>query len=159
MSMEQATSMPCPPDSAWALTDLIMEYMHHRFHAEIFPTTDPTGILPDVNIPTEMVYNSCDPALVGYTRLSEATILIAESGEVITWYLPAAEQVWESLNHLEIYLPQSVGHSRDTKKWRMDSTLFQRDSQLAGTVNLSPTWFQQGHSVCAFLTFSWRHLI
>ncbi|KIK72428.1 hypothetical protein PAXRUDRAFT_21996 [Paxillus rubicundulus Ve08.2h10] len=34
--------------------------------------------------------NSCDPALAGYTRLSEPAILIAESGEVIAWYLPAA---------------------------------------------------------------------
>ncbi|KIK73639.1 hypothetical protein PAXRUDRAFT_20649 [Paxillus rubicundulus Ve08.2h10] len=54
MSMERATSMPCPPDSPWALTDLIMEYMHRRFHAELFPMTDPKGILPDINIPTEM---------------------------------------------------------------------------------------------------------
>ncbi|KIK74289.1 hypothetical protein PAXRUDRAFT_176199 [Paxillus rubicundulus Ve08.2h10] len=141
MSMEQATSMPCPPDSPWALTDLIMEYMHRRFHAELFPTTDPTGILPDINIPTKMVCeadqmseiltrahrnphippttsqvilsdfdlgteahctsaflcnvaldgeNSCDPSLAGYTYLSEPTILIMGSGEVIVWYLPAA---------------------------------------------------------------------
>ncbi|KIK73249.1 hypothetical protein PAXRUDRAFT_178917, partial [Paxillus rubicundulus Ve08.2h10] len=95
--------------------------------------------------------NSCDPALAGYTHLSEPTILIAESGEVITWYLPAAvsqynqEQVWESLKHLEISLPQSIGCSSDTKKWRMDSTLFQRDSKLVGMVNLLPAWFQQGH--------------
>ncbi|KAF8835541.1 hypothetical protein BDN67DRAFT_984564 [Paxillus ammoniavirescens] len=34
----------------------------------------------------------------------------------------------------------------DTKKWQMDSTLFRRDAKLAGTVNLSPAWFQQGHS-------------
>ncbi|KIK80076.1 hypothetical protein PAXRUDRAFT_15980 [Paxillus rubicundulus Ve08.2h10] len=133
MSMEQATSIPCPPDSPWALTDLIMEYMCRRFHAELFPTTDPKGILPDINIPAEMVCetnqmyeilaqahrnpvtlsdfdpgtevhhpsaflhnvalnreNSCDPALAGYTHLSEPAILIAESGEVIAWYLPAA---------------------------------------------------------------------
>ncbi|KIK72542.1 hypothetical protein PAXRUDRAFT_21867 [Paxillus rubicundulus Ve08.2h10] len=133
MSMEQATSMPCPPDSPWALTDLIMEYKCHRFHAELFPMTDPTSILPDVNIPTEMVCeadqmseiltqacrnpvilsdfdrgteahctsaflcnvasdgeNSCNPALAGYTCLSEPAILIAETGEVIAWYLPAA---------------------------------------------------------------------
>ncbi|KIK74024.1 hypothetical protein PAXRUDRAFT_20288 [Paxillus rubicundulus Ve08.2h10] len=69
MSMERATSMPCPPDSPWALTDLIMEYMRCRFHAELFAMTDPKGILPDINIPAEM---------------------IAESGEVIAWYLPAA---------------------------------------------------------------------
>ncbi|KIK74279.1 hypothetical protein PAXRUDRAFT_176224 [Paxillus rubicundulus Ve08.2h10] len=55
MSMEWVTSMPCPPDSPWALTDLIMEYMRRRFHAELFPTTDPKGILPDINIPAEMV--------------------------------------------------------------------------------------------------------
>ncbi|KIJ16607.1 hypothetical protein PAXINDRAFT_10322 [Paxillus involutus ATCC 200175] len=133
MSREQASSVPCPPDSPWVLTDIIMEYMHRRFHAELFPTTDPTSILPDINIPAEMVCeldrmseilaqacrnpvilsdfdlgtetqrtsaflcnvasdgeNSCDPALARYTRLSEPAILIAESGEVITWYLPAA---------------------------------------------------------------------
>ncbi|KIK72504.1 hypothetical protein PAXRUDRAFT_99947, partial [Paxillus rubicundulus Ve08.2h10] len=55
MSKEQASSVPCPPDSPWVLTDLIMEYMCCRFHAELFPTTDPTSILPDVNIPVEMV--------------------------------------------------------------------------------------------------------
>ncbi|KIK79257.1 hypothetical protein PAXRUDRAFT_161763, partial [Paxillus rubicundulus Ve08.2h10] len=33
-----------------------------------------------------------------------------------------------------------------TNKWWMDSTLFWRDSKLVGTVNLSPAWFQQGHS-------------
>ncbi|KIK71898.1 hypothetical protein PAXRUDRAFT_22669 [Paxillus rubicundulus Ve08.2h10] len=124
MSREQASSVPCPPDSPWVLTDLIMEYMHRRFHAELFPTTDPASILPDVNIPVEMESrsppttsqvilsdfdlgteahrtsaflrnvasdgeNSYNPALASYTRLSEPAILIAESGEVITWYLPA----------------------------------------------------------------------
>ncbi|KIK75970.1 hypothetical protein PAXRUDRAFT_171164 [Paxillus rubicundulus Ve08.2h10] len=92
-------------------------------------------------------------------RNPEPAILITESGEVIAWYLPAAERVWESLKHLEISLPQSVGRSRDTKKWRTDSGLFWRDPKLAGTVNLSPAWFQQGHSVGAFPTFSWRRLI
>ncbi|KIK74319.1 hypothetical protein PAXRUDRAFT_176067 [Paxillus rubicundulus Ve08.2h10] len=145
MSMEQATSMPCPPDSPWALTDLIMEYMCRRFHAELFPTTDLKGILLDVNIPTEMVCmchfmvdpmkepanhlpsyvirnldlgteahrassflrnvasdreNSCDPALVGYTHLSEPAILIAESGEVITWYLPAAVSQYNQVHFI-----------------------------------------------------------
>ncbi|KIK73314.1 hypothetical protein PAXRUDRAFT_20992 [Paxillus rubicundulus Ve08.2h10] len=114
MSMEQATSMPCQHDSPWALTDLIMEYMHHRFHAELFPMTDPTGILLDVNIPAEIGNpdfdlgteahhasaflcnvasdgeNFCDPTLAGYIPLSEPAILIVESGEVITLYLPAA---------------------------------------------------------------------
>ncbi|KIK72097.1 hypothetical protein PAXRUDRAFT_181309 [Paxillus rubicundulus Ve08.2h10] len=55
MSKEQASSVPCPPDSPWVLTDLIMEYMRRRFQAELFPTTDPASILPDVNIPVEMV--------------------------------------------------------------------------------------------------------
>ncbi|KIK90880.1 hypothetical protein PAXRUDRAFT_14095 [Paxillus rubicundulus Ve08.2h10] len=54
MSMEKASPVPCPPDSLWVLTDLIMDYMRHRFHAELFPMTDPTNILPDVNIPAEM---------------------------------------------------------------------------------------------------------
>ncbi|KIK71897.1 hypothetical protein PAXRUDRAFT_181645, partial [Paxillus rubicundulus Ve08.2h10] len=38
----------------------------------------------------------------------------------------------------------------DEKKWRTDSTLFRRDAKLAGTVNLSPAWFQQGHSQFMF---------
>ncbi|KIK71844.1 hypothetical protein PAXRUDRAFT_22747 [Paxillus rubicundulus Ve08.2h10] len=32
-----------------------MEYMRRRFHAELFPTTDPKGILPDIKIPAEML--------------------------------------------------------------------------------------------------------
>jgi hypothetical protein len=60
-------------------------------------------ILPDFNIGTESHRasaflcnvasngeNSCDPALGGDTHLSEPAVLIAESGEVIAWYLPAA---------------------------------------------------------------------
>ncbi|KIK77817.1 hypothetical protein PAXRUDRAFT_165658 [Paxillus rubicundulus Ve08.2h10] len=150
--------MPCPPDSPWALTDLIMEYMHHRFHAELFPTTDPTSILPDVNIPAEMVCEA-DQILPTtsqwdiHTCLSEPAILIAESGEAITWYLPAAVSQYNQVG----FILKDV--AEDTKKWWMDSTLFQRDSKLAGMVNLSPTWFQRGHSVGAFPTFSLRHLI
>ncbi|KIK76267.1 hypothetical protein PAXRUDRAFT_170419 [Paxillus rubicundulus Ve08.2h10] len=160
MSREQASSVPCQPDSLWVLTDLIMEYMRHRFHTELFPMTDPTSILPDVNIPTEMVceVDQMSEILARARRNPEPAILIVESGEVITWYLPAAV-MWESLKHIKISLPQSVGRSMDTKKWQMDSTLFQRDSKLVGTVNLSPAWFQQGHSVGAFTTFSLRHLI
>ncbi|KIK73248.1 hypothetical protein PAXRUDRAFT_21070 [Paxillus rubicundulus Ve08.2h10] len=48
MSMEWATSMPCPPDSPWALTDLIMEYMCCRFHAELFPMTDPKDRMSEI---------------------------------------------------------------------------------------------------------------
>ncbi|KIK92502.1 hypothetical protein PAXRUDRAFT_147172 [Paxillus rubicundulus Ve08.2h10] len=57
MSREQASSVLCPPDSSWVLTDLIMDYMHHKFHAEMemLPTAHPTTILLDVNIPAEMV--------------------------------------------------------------------------------------------------------
>jgi predicted TIM-barrel fold metal-dependent hydrolase len=55
MSREQASSVPCPPDSPWVLTDLIMDHMRRRFHAGISPTTHLTSILPDVNIPTDMV--------------------------------------------------------------------------------------------------------
>ncbi|KIK73840.1 hypothetical protein PAXRUDRAFT_20451 [Paxillus rubicundulus Ve08.2h10] len=33
-----------------------MEYMRRRFHTELFPTTDPKGILPDINIPAEMQF-------------------------------------------------------------------------------------------------------
>ncbi|KIK79615.1 hypothetical protein PAXRUDRAFT_768936 [Paxillus rubicundulus Ve08.2h10] len=92
--------------------------MYHRFHAELFPMTHPMSILPDINISAKMVcevdqmsdiLNSCNPTLVRYTRLSDSAILIAESGEVITWYLPAAERVWESLKNIKISLPQSTG--------------------------------------------------
>ncbi|KIK78078.1 hypothetical protein PAXRUDRAFT_164985 [Paxillus rubicundulus Ve08.2h10] len=57
MSREQASPVLCPPDSLWVLTDLIMDYMHHRFHAEMemLPTTHPMTILPYVNIPADMV--------------------------------------------------------------------------------------------------------
>ncbi|KIK79580.1 hypothetical protein PAXRUDRAFT_160958 [Paxillus rubicundulus Ve08.2h10] len=50
MSREQAPSVPCPPDSLWILTDLIMDYMCCRFHAGICPPTHSTG-----HIPAEMV--------------------------------------------------------------------------------------------------------
>ncbi|KIK85684.1 hypothetical protein PAXRUDRAFT_152646 [Paxillus rubicundulus Ve08.2h10] len=57
MSREQSSSVLCPPNSLWVLTDLIMCYVHHIFHAEMemLPTTHPTTILPDVNMPTDMV--------------------------------------------------------------------------------------------------------
>ncbi|KIJ10067.1 hypothetical protein PAXINDRAFT_157724 [Paxillus involutus ATCC 200175] len=144
MSREQASSVPCPPDSPWVLTDIIMEYMRRRFHAELFPTTDPTSILLDVNIPAKMVCEAdrMSEILARARRNPEPAILIAESGEVITWYLPAAERLWESLKHIKISLPQSVGRSMDAKKWWTDSALFRRDAKLAGTVNLSPAWFQ-----------------
>ncbi|KIK79967.1 hypothetical protein PAXRUDRAFT_159882 [Paxillus rubicundulus Ve08.2h10] len=92
MSMEQATSMPCPPDSLWVLTDLIMEYMCCRFHAELFPMNDPTSILPDINIPAKMVCEAdrMSEILAQAHRNPEPAILIMESGEVIAWYLPAA---------------------------------------------------------------------
>ncbi|KIK80114.1 hypothetical protein PAXRUDRAFT_159545 [Paxillus rubicundulus Ve08.2h10] len=161
MSMERATSMPCPPDSPWALTDLIMEYMHRRFRAELFPTTDPKGILPDINIPAEMVCEAdqMSEILAQACRNTGMCCFMVDPMTEPANHLPSYEQVWESLKHLEISLPQNIGCSRDTKKWQMDSILFWRDSKLAGTVNLLPTWFQQGHSVGAFPTFSWRHLI
>ncbi|KIK81696.1 hypothetical protein PAXRUDRAFT_155440 [Paxillus rubicundulus Ve08.2h10] len=148
MSREQVSSVPYPPDSLWVFTDLIMEYMCHRFHAELFPTTDLTSILPDINKPTKIVCEMDQMSEImslqesRYTCLSKPAILIMESGEMITWYLPAAERVWEFLKHIKISLPQNVGQSIDTKKWQTDSTLFWRDAKLVGIVNLLPAWLQ-----------------
>lgn len=123
---------------------------------------------------------SNDPELVGYTHRSEPAILIAESGEVIAWYLPTAvspynqvrlnleyfaekiisciqERAWASFQKIEIALADSIGRKLDVKKWRTEPTLFRTHAELAGAVNLSPAWFQQGHSVGAFPIFSWRY--
>ncbi|KIK74522.1 hypothetical protein PAXRUDRAFT_175493 [Paxillus rubicundulus Ve08.2h10] len=175
MSRKQASSVLCPPESLWVLTDLIMDYMHCRFHAEMetLPITHSMTILPDINIPTDMVcevdrmadmlVRACNNP-ERCTHLSESVILIVESGKVITWYLPAAvsphnQVLWESLEKIKMSLPQSIGQNKDTKKWRTDSTLFWRDAKLAGVVNLSLALFQQGHSASAFPTFSSRCLI
>ncbi|KIK80423.1 hypothetical protein PAXRUDRAFT_158728 [Paxillus rubicundulus Ve08.2h10] len=175
MSREQASSVLCPPDSPGVLTDLIIDYMHHRFHAEMetLQTTHPTTILPDVNLPADMVFEADRMADVlvrahknpeRYTHLLEPAILIIESGEVIAWYLLAAvsqynQVLWESSEKIKISQPQSIGQIKDTKKWRTNSTLSRRDAKLAGVVNLSPAWFQQGHSVSAFPTFYLRCFI
>ncbi|KIK81597.1 hypothetical protein PAXRUDRAFT_155713 [Paxillus rubicundulus Ve08.2h10] len=121
MSMEQASSVLCPPNSLWVLTDLIMDYMCHRFHAEMemLPTTHPMTILPDINIPAEMVFEVDRMAniLVRAHKNPEPAILIIESGEVITWYLLAASLImWESLEKIKMSLPHSIGRNRDTVK-------------------------------------------
>lgn len=50
---------------------------------------------------------------------------------------------------LESLLADSLTHadSPHNGKWRTDEYFFQPDALLRGTINLSPAWFERGHTV------------
>ncbi|KAI6003183.1 hypothetical protein F5J12DRAFT_783627 [Pisolithus orientalis] len=53
--------------------------------------------------------------------------------------------VWNHLHLLREPLWESIKAS--PQAWWMDKSYFHDNAELKGTINLSPTWFQQGHGV------------
>ncbi|KAI6037337.1 hypothetical protein BKA83DRAFT_4120837 [Pisolithus microcarpus] len=54
------------------------------------------------------------------------------------------KNVWDSLNLLRVPLEESIKKSRN-HGWRNDRLLFRKTTDLVGSIDLSPGWYQQGH--------------
>ncbi|KAI5993100.1 hypothetical protein F5J12DRAFT_786086 [Pisolithus orientalis] len=62
--------------------------------------------------------------------------------------------IWNHLHLLREPLWESIKAS--PQAWQMDKSYFCNNAELKGTINLSPTWFQQGHwPQNGFLEASW----
>ncbi|KAI6012804.1 hypothetical protein F5J12DRAFT_781662 [Pisolithus orientalis] len=72
-----------------------------------------------------------------YTEVTEPSILVINSNTICIWYL------------LDALSPKR-------RVWQTDKSYFHNTAQLKGAINLSPTWFQQGHGLQnGFLEVSW----
>ncbi|KAF8124771.1 hypothetical protein EV363DRAFT_1177495 [Boletus edulis] len=87
-------------------------------------------------------------------RVDSPTLFINESGYVLAWYLPRAVSmvnqagIWEALELLKIPLERSLARrGRSGTSWRTDDKLFREGATWKGSIDLSPGWFPQGHSV------------
>ncbi|KAI5996908.1 hypothetical protein F5J12DRAFT_929109 [Pisolithus orientalis] len=84
-----------------------------------------------------------------YTEMTEPSILVTNSNTIHVWYLPDAlspkrrANIWNHLHLLREPLWESIKAS--PQAWQMDKSYFSDNAELKGTINLSPTWFQQGH--------------
>jgi hypothetical protein len=110
-----------------------------------------------------------DPTLP-LTELTEPTLIMDWSGNVLVWYLPGAlsgpnqvsptsaltiwvsihsqKLMWDNLELLREPLLSSL-HGSGLQSWRTDHKFFRKDVALKGAINLFPGWFQQGRHVCA----------
>ncbi|KIN94162.1 hypothetical protein M404DRAFT_35306 [Pisolithus tinctorius Marx 270] len=164
---------PANASNDWqmALTDSVCEYMVARLCEEI---VDGPCALPPITIPLQIAceadhilaiiiqaYRECvtadikqdvkiDTAHSNYTEITYPTVLIDKEGGILLWYLPNAisqayqSEVWNSLGMLSIPLQCSL-KSNGTGRWQHDVKNFHDAANLKGTIDLSPTWFQQGH--------------
>ncbi|KAI6150347.1 hypothetical protein BKA82DRAFT_4013167 [Pisolithus tinctorius] len=146
--------------------------MKARFQEEVFsrPHT-----LPDISIPVPVLCEAdcilsvisqayCHTINIGknwggktcnaeaaerYTEVTEPSILVTNSNTICVWYLPDAlspkrrANIWNHLHLLREPLWESIKAS--PQAWQTDKSYFCDDAELKGTINLSPTWFQQGH--------------
>ncbi|KAI5981003.1 hypothetical protein F5J12DRAFT_788821 [Pisolithus orientalis] len=82
-------------------------------------------------------------------EVTEPSILVTDSNTIHVWYLPDAlspkrrADIWNCLHLLREPLWESIKAS--PQAWQMDKSYFCNNAELKGTINLSPTWFQQGH--------------
>ncbi|KIK20554.1 hypothetical protein PISMIDRAFT_71675, partial [Pisolithus microcarpus 441] len=78
------------------------------------------------------------------------TALLDGDGNIKLWYLPGAidpmhqKNVWDSLNLLRVPLEESI-KKLCNHGWRNDQLLFRETTDLVGSIDLSPGWYQQGH--------------
>ncbi|KIK15076.1 hypothetical protein PISMIDRAFT_16798 [Pisolithus microcarpus 441] len=153
------------------LTEKLAEYMQSRFWEEVF-TGQRT--IPDISIPVPLVCHADRmiqvieqayrhplqgtqrgkmrdiAASLEYDEITDPTALLDGDGNIKLWYLPGAidpmhqKNVWDSLNLLRAPLEESIKKSRN-HGWRNDRLLFHETTDLVGSIDLSPGWYQQGH--------------
>jgi hypothetical protein len=109
-------------------------------------------------------------SILPLTELTEPTLIMDRSGNVLVWYLPGAlsgpnqvsptlaltiwvsirsqKLMWDNLELLREPLLSSLRGS-GPQSWQTDHKFFCKDAALKGAINLSPGWFQQGRHVCA----------
>ncbi|KAI5996460.1 hypothetical protein F5J12DRAFT_785428 [Pisolithus orientalis] len=84
-----------------------------------------------------------------YMEVTELSILVTDSNTICIWYLPDAlspkrrADVWNCLHLLREPMWEHIKAS--PQAWWMDKSYFHDNAELKGAINLSPTWFQQGH--------------
>ncbi|KAI5988684.1 hypothetical protein F5J12DRAFT_786810 [Pisolithus orientalis] len=95
-----------------------------------------------------------------YAEVTEPSILVTDSNTIHVWYLLDAlspkrrADIWNCLHLLREPLWESIKGS--PQAWQTDKSYFHNNAELKGTINLSPTWFQQGHGPQnGFLEASW----
>ncbi|KIK22174.1 hypothetical protein PISMIDRAFT_102904 [Pisolithus microcarpus 441] len=89
-------------------------------------------------------------ASLEYDEITDPTVLLDGDGNIKLWYLPGAidpmhqKNVWDSLNLLRAPLEESI-KKLCNHGWRNDWLLFHETTDLVGSIDLSPGWYQQGH--------------
>ncbi|KAF9234143.1 hypothetical protein BU15DRAFT_79331 [Melanogaster broomeanus] len=83
--------------------------------------------------------------------LDSPAIIIDKYGVVLLWYLPGALDVERQRIMMDAssLVKDALQNSciSDTGSWRTDPKLFHsRANGIRGCVNMSPAWYQQGHS-------------
>ncbi|KAI5996901.1 hypothetical protein F5J12DRAFT_785313 [Pisolithus orientalis] len=82
-----------------------------------------------------------------YVEINHPAVVIDKEGNILLWYLPNAfnkAEIWNLLGTLRIPLVQSM-KSNGAGGWWHDSDCFHQATDLKGTIDLSPAWFQQAH--------------
>ncbi|KAI6046546.1 hypothetical protein EDC04DRAFT_2597987 [Pisolithus marmoratus] len=104
--------------------------------------------------PYNIGYTAADPQAsnlsLSFSEVTSPMLFIDSYGGIILWYLPGAISkanqiaIWKSITQLRAPLMQSIKQYR-TCSWQNDTNYFHESTNLKGTINLSPVWFQQGH--------------
>ncbi|KAI5992380.1 hypothetical protein F5J12DRAFT_786172 [Pisolithus orientalis] len=126
------------------LIDCIASYMKARFQEEAYCCP--------INVGKNQGGKTCnaEPA-ERYTEVTEPSILVTNSNTICIWYLldtlspKRRANIWNCLHLLREPLWESIKAS--PQAWQTDRSYFCNNAELKGTINLSPTWFQQGHGV------------
>ncbi|KAG1723995.1 uncharacterized protein EDB91DRAFT_1009136, partial [Suillus paluster] len=85
----------------------------------------------------------CPPGHEGTKFVDMPATVLDVTGAIIVWYLP---EIWKASQLLTPTLEKSV---KVSGSWRTNEEWFSQGSGngdiAAGCINISPTWFQQGH--------------
>ncbi|KAI5986699.1 hypothetical protein F5J12DRAFT_787210 [Pisolithus orientalis] len=118
----------------------------NRLHCVIHESQISRG----VNIRKNQGGKTCNAgAAERYAEVTEPSILVTDSNTIHIWYLLDAlspkrrANIWNCFHLLGKPLQESIKAS--PQAWQMDKSYFCNNAELKGAINLSPTWFQQGH--------------
>ncbi|KAI6143018.1 hypothetical protein BKA82DRAFT_150598, partial [Pisolithus tinctorius] len=117
---------------------------------ELIPYSRP-HTLPDIPIPFLVL---CEADRIS-SVISQAychtkpSILVIDSNTICVWYLPDALSPKRRVRKCRISYSTDLMEciKASPQAWWTDKSYFHDNAELKGAINLSPTWFQQGHGM------------